>query len=78
MKDRLQVALWQGAHGEYLGVVVGLDELRSTNPNLAVSGLDAMVLHTAGFIYRSTVNEAVLDRNRGGDVLHDPLMNRLS
>ena len=58
------------AHGDDLCAVKSADELIPANAQLALAGLDLMVLHPPGFVGYSTVDPLTLNGDRGGDVTH--------
>lgn len=58
------------AHGDDLRAVKRTDELVPADAQLALAGLDLVVLHPPGFIGYSAVDPLTLDGNRGGDVTH--------
>lgn len=65
----------QGPHGDNLSAVESADEFIATDPQLALAGLDLMVLHSARSVGNGAVNPVAMDRNRGGDVPHGSVIS---
>lgn len=59
-----------GVDGQDRGVVVGFDEFRAADAELAVTRFDLMVLHAARCVGRGTIDKAELNGNGRGDIPH--------